>query len=171
MENKKTGYIRNFFFGVEDSLVSTVGFVSGIAAAGVRTSTLVLTGIVLIFVEAFSMAVGSFLSDTSAREFASRHEVSEIPSIRGGLIMFFSYFGSGIVVLAPYLWMGNGNAFIWSVVLSLGALFLLGLLGGGMCGLPPFRRGIRMVVTGGGAIVIGVLVGKFVLAKLGGNVL
>ena len=163
--------MRNFFFGVEDSLVSTVGFVSGIAAAGVQTSMLVLTGVVLIFVEAFSMAVGSFLSDTSVREFASRHTVSEIPSIRGGVVMFLSYFGSGVIVLVPYLLMDSGRAFVWSVGLSLCALFLLGLLGGRMAGLPPFRRGMRMVISGGAAIAIGVLVGKLVLAKLGGGIL
>ena len=85
--------------------------------------------------------------------------------------MFLSYFGSGVIVLIPYLLIESGRAFIWSVALSLGALFLLGLLSGRMSGLPPFRRGVRMVITGGGAIAIGVLVGKFVLAKLGGNIL
>ena len=50
----KALYIRNFVFGVEDSLASTVGLLSGIATAGVNASTIVVTGAVLIFVEAFS---------------------------------------------------------------------------------------------------------------------
>ena len=49
-------YIRNFIFGVEDSLVSTAGLLSGIAATGMSRPAILLTGIVLIFVEAFSMA-------------------------------------------------------------------------------------------------------------------
>jgi VIT1/CCC1 family predicted Fe2+/Mn2+ transporter len=53
----KTIYLRNFIFGVEDSLVSTVGLLSGVAVAGVASRTILLTGVVLIFVEAFSMAV------------------------------------------------------------------------------------------------------------------
>ena len=53
-------YLRNFIFGVEDSLVSTVGLLSGVAVANVDQATIFLTGMVLIFVEAFSMGVGSF---------------------------------------------------------------------------------------------------------------
>src|SRR3989338_4103836 len=45
-------YIRNLIFGVEDSLVSTVDLLSGVAAAGVPRSVIFLTGVVLIFVEA-----------------------------------------------------------------------------------------------------------------------
>ena len=57
-------FLRNTVFGVEDSLVSTVGLLSGIAATGsVSKSFILLTGIVYISVEAFSMAVGSFLSE------------------------------------------------------------------------------------------------------------
>ena len=64
--NKKYSMIvRNFTFGVEDSLVSTVGLLAGIAFAGVNAGTVVLTGAVLIFVEGFSMAVGSLLSEQS----------------------------------------------------------------------------------------------------------
>ena len=53
-------FVRNFIFGVEDSLVSTLGFLAGIAVAGIATRELVTSGIVLILVEAFSMGVGSF---------------------------------------------------------------------------------------------------------------
>ena len=55
----KHGYFRNFIFGVEDSLVSTVGLLSGVAIAGVPSRTILLTGVVLILVEAFSMAAGA----------------------------------------------------------------------------------------------------------------
>ncbi len=67
-EDRKV-YLRNFVFGVEDSLVSTVGLLSGVAAAGVETKTIVLTGVVLIIVEALSMAVGSYLSEYSVEEY------------------------------------------------------------------------------------------------------
>ena len=68
--------IRNFTFGVEDSLVSTVGLLAGIALAGVGRETIVVTGLVLIFVEAFSMGVGSLLSEQSVEEYESSKEVS-----------------------------------------------------------------------------------------------
>lgn len=85
-------YVRNFIFGVEDSLVSTVGLLSGIAIADVGRSTILLTGMVLIFVEAVSMAAGSFLSESSAENYASKHESPLRLSVPASAIMFFSYF-------------------------------------------------------------------------------
>jgi hypothetical protein len=44
-------YLRNFIFGVEDSLVSTVGLLAGVAAGGVSSAAILTTGLVLIVVE------------------------------------------------------------------------------------------------------------------------
>src|SRR3989344_3322331 len=88
-------YLRNLVFGVEDGLVSTVGLLSGIAIAGVERDTIFLTGMVLIFVEAFSMAAGSFLSEFSAEEYALQREVSGRTPFFNGLIMFWSYLLAG----------------------------------------------------------------------------
>lgn len=81
-DNKKYSLIiRNFVFGVEDSLVSTVGLLAGIAFAGVEAKTVVLTGAVLIFVEAFSMGVGSLLSEQSVEQYEEKKEVSLISGV------------------------------------------------------------------------------------------
>ncbi|MCH8049330.1 VIT1/CCC1 transporter family protein [Patescibacteria group bacterium] len=65
--------IREIVFGLEDSLVSTLGVVTGIAVGTGSTYVVILSGIVLIFVEGLSMAAGSYLSSKSAREvFESR---------------------------------------------------------------------------------------------------
>ena len=69
--NSRVSYLRNFVFGVEDSLVSTVGLLSGIAIAGMNRESIFATGVVLIFVEAVSMAAGSFLAETSAETVTS----------------------------------------------------------------------------------------------------
>lgn len=60
--------IREIVFGLEDSLVSTLGAITGIAAGVGNNYVVILSGVVLIFVEALSMAVGSYLSSKSARE-------------------------------------------------------------------------------------------------------
>lgn len=155
-------YVRNFIFGVEDSLVSTVGLLSGIAIADVPRATIFLTGMVLIFVEAFSMAVGSFLSEHSSREFLTQSAAVGWPSFVAGIIMFASYFISGFIPLAPYLMLSVGVAFWVSIGFSLVALFILGLIGGGIANVSIFRSGMRMLVLGGAAVIIGVLVGTFI---------
>ena len=61
-------FIREIVFGFEDSLVSTLGVVTGVAIGSQSQFIVVLTGSVLIFVEGLSMAAGSYLSSKSARE-------------------------------------------------------------------------------------------------------
>lgn len=59
--------VREAVFGLEDGMVSTLGAVTGIAAATLEPFTVLLSGVVLIAVEAVSMAVGSYVSNKSAR--------------------------------------------------------------------------------------------------------
>jgi VIT1/CCC1 family predicted Fe2+/Mn2+ transporter len=154
-------YLRNFVFGVEDSLVSTVGLLSGIAIAGMAREEIFLTGVVLIFVEAISMSAGSFLSESSAEEFETHKETPTKRSYRAALIMFVSYFVSGFVPLAPYLLMPGDGAFTASIAVSLAALVLLGVVGARLARVPVLRSTSRMLFVGGLAIVAGVLVGSW----------
>lgn len=156
------GYVRNFIFGVEDSLVSTVGLLSGIAAAGTARQDILLTGTVLIFVEAFSMAVGSFLSEQSAKEYIDGGRVSEYHALPNGFIMFFSYFVSGFIPLAPYLIATPKAAFVASIALSLAALFALGAVSAKIFRTRIIRSGFRMLLVGGGGVVMGVIVGIWI---------
>lgn len=152
-------YLRNLIFGVEDSLVSTVGLLSGVAAAGVSKSTIFLTGVVLIFVEAFSMGVGSFISEHAVEEYTKKEEADHSHTLIGGIIMFISYFVAGFIPLFPYLIAEIRTAFIVSIALSLLALFLLGALSGKSFGIRVWKRGVQMLVLGGIAIGLGVVVG------------
>lgn len=152
-------YFRNFIFGVEDSLVSTVGLLSGIAIANVSKDTIFLTGIVLIFVEAFSMAAGSFLSEYSAEGYSSHSEKPSRSNFISGIIMFFSYFISGFIPLFPYLIMPVNAALKLSVFLSIIALFILGLVGAKISGINLIKNGMRMAMVGGIAIGVGMIAG------------
>ena len=154
-------YFRNFVFGVEDSLVSTVGLLSGIAIADTPRETIILSGVVLIFVEAFSMGVGSFLSEDAADELVEKKKF-QINSIYASIIMFFSYFISGYIPLFPYLLFETQIAFGFSIILSLIALFLLGALSAKYFKRSVFKLGLKMLLLGGLAVALGTLVGNYV---------
>ncbi len=64
--------IREIVFGMEDGMVSTLGSITGIAAATRDPFTTVLAGLVIISVESISMGVGSYLSNKSEREIDER---------------------------------------------------------------------------------------------------
>lgn len=153
--------LRNFVFGVEDSLVSTVGLLSGIAFAGVPENTIILTGIILIFVEAFSMGIGSYLSEYSSQTYKEQRETSSRGPINDGLIMFFSYLIAGCIPLAPYIFISQtSQAFIVSIAFSIIALFTLGVFGSKLSHTSLAKGGLRMMIVGGCAILLGTLVGN-----------
>ncbi|MEK7612290.1 MAG: VIT1/CCC1 transporter family protein [Patescibacteria group bacterium] len=159
-ENIRAARYRNFVFGVEDSLVSTVGLLSGIAIAGIPRTEIFLTGIVLIFVEAFSMGAGSFLSESSAEELTThRRRSSKNPSVNA-VVMFFSYFIFGFIPLFPYFLFTIERAFFISVSASIVTLFILGAVGGKASHINPWRSALRMAVVGGIAILVGIGVGQ-----------
>ena len=161
MDSTKAIYIRNIIFGVEDSLVSTVGLLAGIATQTPR-NIILLTGIVYIFVEGFSMAVGSFLSEEATEEYLSLKKFAFKQSIIGSIVMFFSFVLAGLIPIAPYIFIVSQNAIAISIVASILALFVLGLASGKMSRTGMFSRGIRMAILAGSAIFIGIMVGKLV---------
>lgn len=152
-------YVRNFLFGAEDSLVSTVGLLSGVAIAGVAASTIILTGIILIFVEAFSMGVGSYLSEYITH---SEKDPQEKMSELAGIIMLISYMVAGFIPLSPYIFFEGAFALILSISFSLVALIVLGIIGSNLSHTNRVKNTLRMFILGGGAIAIGIVVSLFV---------
>lgn len=151
--------MRNFIFGVEDSLVSTVGLLSGVATAGSSKAAIIMTGVVLIFVEAFSMAVGSYLAERATQEYGKKSVGSLRNTVISSAIMLGSYFGAGLVPLAPYLLAPTKYAFYYSIIASLLALGALGLVSAKALNLSLVHNAIRMFLMGGFAIALGVFVG------------
>lgn len=159
-QRRNATYFRNVVFGIEDSLVSTVGLLSGIAVADVSRRAILLTGIVLIFVEAFSMAIGSFLAESSAEKYIHKELSFSRSSLAGGVLMFFSYFLAGFIPLLPYAVLAVDPAFSISIACSLAALFLLGVGSARFFnGRRALSAGIRTALLGGLAILFGILVG------------
>lgn len=160
-EQKSVSYLRNFVFGVEDSLVSTVGLLSGVAIAGMARESIVLTGVVLIFVEAVSMAAGSFLAETSAETYEEHSETLSKRSYISAVIMFISYFVAGFIPLAPYYFQFVLRPLPVSIGLSIIALFILGAFSAALSRTSWIRDGLRMLLIGGLAILVGVVVGAY----------
>jgi VIT1/CCC1 family predicted Fe2+/Mn2+ transporter len=61
-------YLREIVFGLEDSIVSTLGAVSGVAVGSGAGETVIMAGLVIVAVEALSMSAGSYLSSKAATE-------------------------------------------------------------------------------------------------------
>jgi len=60
--------LREFVFGIQDGLISTVGLLSGISAATQSRRLVVLTGVAATITGGLSMAAGSYLSSKTEQQ-------------------------------------------------------------------------------------------------------
>src|ERR687892_554306 len=60
--------IREFVFGIQDGLISTVGLLAGIQGAIESNIVVIITGLTAMFSGAISMAAGSYLSSGAQKE-------------------------------------------------------------------------------------------------------
>jgi len=178
MGKKKKSYIienlREIIFGFEDSLVSTLGAITGIAAGAGSTFVVVLSGLVLIAVEAMSMSAGSYLSSKSVadakRALDSRKNKKETDSthpIRGGFIMGIFYFIGGFVPLTPYFFLSIKQAYAPSIIATATVLFLLGAWNAGFAKRARWKGGLEMMIISLGAAGLGYLIGLIVSVAFG----
>jgi vacuolar iron transporter family protein len=85
ISRRKYSSIRELVFGLQDGIVSTTGAVIGIAAGTGNHQVVILSGSVIIAVEALSMAAGTYLSSKSKRQLLERliederREIEELP--------------------------------------------------------------------------------------------
>lgn len=118
-------FVRNLVYGVEDSLISTTGVVVGVAWSGLAPREVVVTGLILVLVEALSMSFGAFVSEDAFMD----HDAGRPPApprqiARYAGVMFVSYAAAGLVPLAPFL-MGARHAWRYSVALAVLCLLCL----------------------------------------------
>lgn len=60
--------IREFVFGIQDGLISTVGLLAGVQGATENSLVVIVTGFTAMFSGAISMAAGSYLSSVAQKE-------------------------------------------------------------------------------------------------------
>lgn len=60
--------IREFVFGIQDGLISTVGLLAGVQSATESNSVVIITGLTSICAGAISMSAGSYLSSSAEKE-------------------------------------------------------------------------------------------------------
>ncbi|OGE77250.1 hypothetical protein A3J19_00665 [Candidatus Daviesbacteria bacterium RIFCSPLOWO2_02_FULL_41_8] len=153
-------YLRSIMFGLQDGLVSTTGVVVGISAGVSDRAIIILASFVAISVEASSMAAGEYSSEKAVHQMdrKGRHRDS---LIMGALLMFFSYLGAGLIPISPFLIFPPDVARVISIIIALIGLFVIGYFKGKVVGHKAMRSAVEMLIIGGLATAIGLIVGTF----------
>lgn len=174
-EHEVVDSIREIVFGLEDSLVSTLGAVTGIAVGTQSQYIVILSGLVMIAAEAMSMSAGSYLSTKHAREaeilFHQRNglEVHEEPShpVRAAMVMGVFYFLGGIFPLFFYFVLPVSQAILPSIVITAIILFLVGVWAASFTKTSKIKSGLEMTLVSLAAAGVGYLIGRAVAAYFG----
>lgn len=167
----KTLPVREIIFGLEDGIVSTLGVLVGIAIGTNSRSTIVLSGLVVIFVESLSMAAGTYLSSKSQleihlaqdkknpfRSLFHRHP-RNLP-VKESLFMGMSYVIGGLVSLISFFIFSPVAAIIPAVFISSLFLFSVGFYKGKLAKINSVKSGLEMVLISTVVSFVGYLIGK-----------
>jgi len=163
--------VRAGVFGVQDGIVSTFGLVMGVAGAQVSPEAVLIAGIAGAVSGAVSMGAGEYVSVKVQRELLEArgngtHEENVSPNraafANSGLFVLGAAFP-----LAPFLFLVGIPAVVTSTVLSITALFATGALLTRLTRRSPLTSGLRMLLIGGGAGVLGYLVGSLLGVTVG----
>ncbi len=145
-------------FGFNDALVSTTGVIVGVSTGTNNKQVVILAGVVTILVEALSMGSGQYLSSKSAHQL-DKADSFRVPFI-SGLIMFGSYFLAGLVPLLTIILFPPAYSRNVTILAALLALFILGYYKGKIVKVSPLKSALEVLLIGGIATLIGVIVGN-----------
>lgn len=158
---QRRGFLRNFIFGAEDGLVSTVGLLSGVSFAGLASREIIVSGIILILVEALSMGAGVYISEDSTNELADGQKKDN--QLNDALVMFFSYMLVGLIPLMPYIFMPDTRqAFYYSVASTVIALIGLGIFKGYYVKKSLFFSALKITTIGTIVVLLAIAVGTII---------
>lgn len=158
MKNIQKEYLQSAMFGFNDALVSTTGVIVGISTGTGNKEVVVLAGVVTILVEALSMGSGQYLSSKSAHQLDKSNSF-RVPII-SGLVMFWAYFLAGLVPLLSIILFPMSYSRNVAIIAALLSLLLLGYVKGKIVKVPPIRSALEVLIIGGIATVIGIVVGN-----------
>ncbi|OGE14213.1 hypothetical protein A3F00_00910 [Candidatus Daviesbacteria bacterium RIFCSPHIGHO2_12_FULL_37_11] len=160
MKHIHEDYLRSAMFGLQDGLVSTTGVVVGISTGVADKSIIILASLVAVSVEATSMAAGQYSSEKAVHQMDKIGKHNDSLAL-GAAIMFIAYFLAGMVPIIPTILFPQSQGRIIAIVAALIGLFVVGYIKGHIVESKPLRSATELLVIGGIATTIGLIVGHF----------
>lgn len=171
MIKKIENNLREFVYGGMDGAVTTFAVVTGAAGANLSVNVILILGFANVLADGFSMAVGSYLSEKSEQDLSvhkgeSSHEDHESP-LQASVATFLSFVLVGFIPLSVYtldyifkFGLSTNDALVYSVILTLVAFGLIGLLRARITKIPRSKAVMESLGLGLAAAVISFVVGN-----------
>ncbi len=154
-------YLKSLVYGGLDGIITTFAVVAGVAGASLSSGIILILGLANLLADGFSMAVGDYLSTRALREYEGDSTKSKIP-LKNAFYTFFSFLIFGLIPLLAFIvsyFTFINNPLLFSVVLTLISLFLLGVIKSKVTGKHPIISGLETLLIGGLAAGVAYIVG------------
>jgi VIT1/CCC1 family predicted Fe2+/Mn2+ transporter len=152
--------LREVIMGAQDNLTNVLAVVLGVAIGSGEVSTVALAGLAAGVAEAISMGGVLYTATKAERDLATStgRAFPKRPG-RAAATTFLAALVAALIPLAPFAVLPLGSAMAAAALLSLSALFGIGIWTGGITGDAWWRCGVRFVAIGGLAALASALVG------------
>ena len=163
-------YIRELIYGANDGIITTFAVVAGVAGGGLPLRVVLIIGAANLLADGLSMAVGNYLSIRSHESVLEAQDLPEEEAfpVRHATMTFLAFAGAGIVPLVPYMIPRlAGDRFVWSLVLTLVAMFVVGSSRALIANVRWWKAGFEMLGLGAVVAAIAYASGGVVAALVG----
>ncbi len=163
-------FLRDIIFGINDAVLTNLGIIAGFTVALKDNHYIILACLIDIFISAFSMSFGTYMSRTSEQDFLetklTQDNMLETKDAMGhpimaSVMMWISYVISGLITIAPFFFgLNSKNALVFALIIGISIFFVLGLIKGALTKTKIIRSGLEFLAFGTVAAVIGLVVGQ-----------
>lgn len=162
MKSINPKFLKAAVYGANDGIITTFAVVAGVVGAQLSPEIVIILGIANMVADAVSMGIGDFLGERSEQKL---RQIEKKPfESEGlwhtGLVTFIAFVLAGSLPLIPYVVQIFGinipsdQRFIWSILATMGALFLVGSLRTRFTRGNWWLNGLEMLAIGAIAAVI-----------------
>jgi VIT1/CCC1 family predicted Fe2+/Mn2+ transporter len=163
-------YVRELVYGANDGIITTFAVVAGVAGGGLTAPVVLIIGVANLLADGLSMAVGSYLSIRSTEQVLAAQGLPEEEAYpaRHGVATFLAFVAAGALPLLPYALGADASVrFVWSAVLTLAAMFIVGALRALISTIRWWAGGFEMLLLGGAVAGIAYYSGALVARLIG----
>lgn len=164
-------YLRDIIFGAHDALLTNIGIVTGFVAALQSGHLIIMAALIDVFISAFAMAFGTYLSRTSESEYLEgqldkeKHTALQdalANPISAAVVMWFTYVVAGFIPLIPFFFnLEPALSLRYGTVLAMLVFFTVGAFKGMITKTSPWKSGFQFLCFGAFAAVVGYLIGSY----------
>ena len=162
-------YMKDLVYGANDGIITTFAIVTAVTGASLQPRIVLILGIANLLADGFSMGASNFLSIRSVEAIrrADGLGLAEPFPIRHGAVTFAAFVLAGAIPLLTYVIDLGDASFRVAVVLTVGALFVVGASRAAVSDGGWLKNGVEMLTVGVLAATVSYSVGALVAPLAG----